>query len=228
MNKITVNAGKICSVEAAVGLRYSFSRKIHIQNASRSVTWVTHKIDSDDLRKDHLSVRQSLYSPGLEMSPNWFRKRNSSVMNSFHVMWMNSCENITKSHYYNVITLYTRLFIGSYRWLLQSCAGNWVKMSPLKQLHRATPHNTDQPGKYRKKLKLNNEVLYTLRTLPQIILVFYYLPPWAHMKSVFVIGPVNKFMIKSVKHVQMPNFLAIANSPNKVRYLKYVHHCSTF
>ena len=191
----------------------------HMSNTQHRFWWRT--------KRSPLS-RQLLYSPGLEMSPNWFRKRNSSVMNSFHVMWMNSCENITKSHYYNVITLYTRQFIGSYRWLLQSCAGNWVKMSPLKQLHRATPHNTDQPGKYRKKLKLNNEVLYTLRTLPQIILVFYYLPPWAHMKSVFVIGPVNKFMIKSVKHVQMPNFLAIANSPNKVRYLKYVHHCSTF
>ena len=48
------------------------------------------------------------------------------------------------------------------------------------------------------------------------------------MKSVFVIGPVNKFMIKSVKHEQMPNFLAIANSPNSLRYLKYVHYCSTF
>ena len=124
--------------------------------------------------------RQLLYSPGLEMSPNWFRKRNSSVMNSFHVMWMNSCENVSKSHYYSVIALYTGLFIGSYRyfhWLFQSCAGNWLKMSPFKQLHRATQHNTDQPGKYQQKLQLNNEVLYTLRTLPQTIISFSLLTP---------------------------------------------------
>ena len=123
---------------------------------------------------------QLLYSPGLEMSPNWFRKRNSSVMNSFHVMWMNSCENVSKSHYYSVIALHIGLFIGSYRcfhWLLQSCAGNWVKMSPLKQLHRATQHNRDQPGKYKKKLKLNKKVLYTLRTLPLIIISFSLLTP---------------------------------------------------
>ena len=123
---------------------------------------------------------QLLYSPGLEISPNWFRKRNSSVMNSFHVMWMNSCENVSKSHYYSVIALHIGLFIGSYRcfhWLLQSCAGNWVKMSPLKQLHRATQHNRDQPGKYKKKLKLNKKVLYTLRTLPLIIISFSLLTP---------------------------------------------------
>ena len=102
-------------------------------------------------------------------------------MNSFHVMWMNSCENVSKSHYYSVIALYTGLFIGSYRcfhWLLQSGAGDWVKMSPLKQLgNRATQHNTDQPGKYQQKLKLNNEVLYTLRTLPQTIISFSLLTP---------------------------------------------------
>ena len=34
------------------------------------------------------------------------------------------------------------------------------------------------------------------------------------MKSVFVIGPVKEFMIKSVKHEQIPNFLEIAISPN--------------
>ena len=124
----------------------------HMGNTQNRFWWRT--------KKTPLS-RQLLYSPGLEMSPNGFRKRNSSVMNSFHVMWMNSCENISKSHYYSVIALYTGLFIGSYRcfhWLLQSGAGNWVKMSPLKQLgNRATQHNTDQPGKYRKTLKLNNE-----------------------------------------------------------------------
>ena len=48
------------------------------------------------------------------------------------------------------------------------------------------------------------------------------------MKSVFVIGPVKEVMIKSVKHEQMPNFLAIANSPNSLRYLKYVDYCSKF
>ena len=40
MNKVMVNAGKKCSVEAVIGLRSSFSRNIHIQYASRSVTWV--------------------------------------------------------------------------------------------------------------------------------------------------------------------------------------------
>ena len=34
------------------------------------------------------------------------------------------------------------------------------------------------------------------------------------MKSVFVIGPVKEVMIKSVKHEQIPIFLAIAISPN--------------
>ena len=38
-----VNAGKKCLAEAAVGLRSSFSRNIHIQYASRSVTWVLNK-----------------------------------------------------------------------------------------------------------------------------------------------------------------------------------------
>ena len=48
------------------------------------------------------------------------------------------------------------------------------------------------------------------------------------MKSVFVIGPVKEVMIKSVKQEQIPNFLAIANSPNSLRDLKYVHYCWTF
>ena len=30
-------------------------------------------------------------------------------MNSFHVMWMNSCENVSKSHYYSVTALFILL-----------------------------------------------------------------------------------------------------------------------
>ena len=30
-------------------------------------------------------------------------------MNSFHVMWMNSCESVSKSHYYSVIALFILL-----------------------------------------------------------------------------------------------------------------------
>ena len=125
---------------------------------------------------------QLLYSPGLEMSPNWFRKRNSSVMNSFHVMWMNSCEDVSKSHYYSVIALYTGLFIGSYRcfhWLLQSCAVNCqnVSLKTARQQSDSTQHWPTWQISNKAKAKQRRQVLYTLRTLPQIIISFLLLTP---------------------------------------------------